>query len=142
MPALSAKVANVWRRSYGRRVGSTSAARWGRLPDAAAEVVQVEITAPWRRKQQRRVCSCRQPVERLERDRLQRHRAHAATRLGTLQSPVGERPAHIDDPRLTVEIAPLERGPFAGPQTGGGGEHDHRPVDGSELRGERVDLAP
>jgi hypothetical protein len=55
---------------------------------------------------------------------------------------VRERPAHVDDPRLTVEIALLKRDPFAGPQTGGGGGHDHRPVDGTELRAERIELAP
>jgi hypothetical protein len=59
-----------------------------------------------------------------------------------LQPPVRERPAHVDDPRLAVEVALLERDPFAGPQAGGGGEDDHRPVGRVEVGGERVDLRP
>jgi hypothetical protein len=55
---------------------------------------------------------------------------------------VRECPAYVDDPCLPVEIAPLERDPLAWPQAGGGGEDDHRLVDGTQLLGERLDLGP
>jgi hypothetical protein len=48
----------------------------------------------------------------------------------------------VDDPRRAVEVALLERDPFAGPQAGGGGEDDHRPVGRVKMRGEPVDLRP
>lgn len=48
----------------------------------------------------------------------------------------------MDDPRVAVEVALLDRDAFAGPKAGGGGDDDHRPVDGTELLGDRVDLRP
>jgi len=55
---------------------------------------------------------------------------------------VRERPPHIDDPYLGVEIALLERDPLTRPQAGSGGEDDHRPVDRAEALGDGVDLRP
>ncbi|MGH2946511.1 MAG: hypothetical protein ACRDPC_09690 [Solirubrobacteraceae bacterium] len=46
----------------------------------------------------------------------------------------------VDEAVVEVDVAVLERDPFAGAQAGGGGEQDHRPVDGSELGGEGVEL--
>jgi hypothetical protein len=46
----------------------------------------------------------------------------------------------VDEPGVQVDVAVLERDPFAGAQAGGGGEQDHRSVARSELGGERVEL--
>ncbi len=79
----------------------------------SAEVVQVQISAARRWKQEGRVWSRRKPIESVQRDRLQRHRAHAPARLRALQTSVRKCPAHIDDPRGAVEVAMLDRDPFA-----------------------------
>jgi len=42
---------------------------------------------------------------------------------------------------LAVDVAVLERDPFAWAQAGGGGEQDHRSVARPELGGERSELA-
>jgi hypothetical protein len=47
----------------------------------------------------------------------------------------------VDEPVVEVDVAVLEGDPFAGAQAGGGGEQDHRSVQGSELGGERLELA-
>ncbi len=47
-----------------------------------------------------------------ERDRLQRHGADAALGLGALDPPVPERPPHVDDPGVPVDVALLERDPL------------------------------
>ncbi len=69
-----------------------------------------------------------QPVERLNRFRLQRHRARAQSGLGVLDPAVCEGAPHIDDVGLEVDVVLLEpeegRSPFApakitiGPYTG------------------------
>ncbi len=74
MPARSAKVANVCHRSQILRkwLDPGRDLRW--LPLAVAEVVQAEVAAPLGREEQSAVPSRQLALDRLERDRLQRHR--------------------------------------------------------------------
>src|SRR5204862_8087259 len=79
------------------------------LPVAAVEVAEVEVAAACVRKQQRAVVPQPQLVERLDGDRLQRHRASAQPRLGLLDPSVRERASNLDDTGATIEVALFER---------------------------------
>jgi hypothetical protein len=48
----------------------------------------------------------------------------------------------VDDARLEIEVAPLEREPFGWTKPGRGREHHHRPVAGRQIRGDRIELGP
>ena len=108
---------------------------------AAAEVAEVEVAAGVR-EQQRAVFPRPQLVERLERDRLQRHRASAQPRLGLLDPSVRIRPSNLDDTGGTIDVALFEREQHRGPKPGRGREHDHRPERRPEPLGDRADLRP
>jgi hypothetical protein len=59
-----------------------------------------------------------------------------------LEPPVRVRPTHTDDAEITVDVALLERKQLRRSEPGRGCEHDHRPVDGTEPLGGRLDLLP
>ena len=82
--------------------------RLGRLPVAAAEDAEVDAAAA-RVREQDRVLRRRKLVERLERDRLQRHGAGAQPRLGVLEPAVRVRAPHVHDAGSAVDVALLER---------------------------------
>jgi hypothetical protein len=60
--------------------------------------------------------------------------------LGGLEAGDAEGSADVDEALLAVDVAALERNPFARAQAGGGGEQDHRSVTRPELGGEPGDL--
>jgi RNA polymerase sigma-70 factor (ECF subfamily) len=80
-----------------------------RLPLAVAEVVQVEVAAPLGWEQQWAVRTRRLAFERVQCDRLQRHRPQARLCLGALQPTLREGTADVDHTRLTIDVTPLER---------------------------------
>jgi hypothetical protein len=88
------------------------------------------------------VVSQRQLGERLERDRLQRHRTSAQARLRLLDPSVRVRPSNLHDTGGTIDVAVLEREQLGGSKPGRGREHDHRPEHRPEVIGERPDLRP
>src|SRR5215211_8732940 len=90
------------------------------LPLAVTEVVQVEVATPLGREEQRAVRARRLAFDRIQCDRLQRHRPPARLCLRALQPTLGERAANIDNSRLAIEIAPFEREPFGWSQPGRG----------------------
>jgi hypothetical protein len=59
-----------------------------------------------------------------------------------LQAAVRKGAANVDDSRLAIHVAVLEREPFAGTQPGGRGEEHHRTVMGAERSSECVELRP
>src|SRR6266508_4716356 len=65
------------------------------LPLAVAEVVQVEVAAPLGREDQRAVRTRRLAFDRVEGDRMQRHRPPARLSLRALQSTLRERTADV-----------------------------------------------
>jgi hypothetical protein len=52
------------------------------------------------------------------------------------------RPPYIDHTSVAVNVASLEREQLRRAKPGRRGEDDDRPVDGAELRGDRLDLLP
>jgi len=50
--------------------------------------------------------------------------------------------ADVDDPRLSVDVAPFERDPFGWTKPGRGGEDHHRRITRREPRRDRVELSP
>ena len=58
-----------------------------RPPLERAEVMDVDVAAPLTGEQQRRAVAVLDPVERVERPRLQRHRSHARFGSGTSAGP-------------------------------------------------------
>ncbi len=103
----------------------------GRLPLAVAEVVEVEVAAPLGREEQRAVRTRRLAFDGVQCDRLQRHLPPARLRLRALQPTLRERAASVDDTRLTIDVAPLEREPLGWTKSGRGREDHHRPVAGA-----------
>ena len=75
------------------------------LPVPAVEVAEVEVAAACVLKQQRAIFPRPKLVERLERDRLQRHRAPAQPRLGLLDPPVRIRPSNLHDAGGAIDVA-------------------------------------
>src|SRR5205814_6165414 len=82
------------------------------LPLPVAEVVQVEVATPLRGEHKRVLPTRWLPFDRIECDRLQRHRAPARLRLRALQPTLRERAVDVYDPRLQVDVPPFEREPF------------------------------
>src|SRR5215216_2041258 len=78
------------------------------LPVPAVEVAEVEVAAACVRKQQRAIFPLSKLVERLERDRLQRHRASAQPRLRVLNPSIRIRPSNLDDTGGIVHVALFE----------------------------------
>src|SRR5919197_459304 len=87
--------------------------RWP--PLERAEVMDVDVAAPLTGEQQRRAVAVLDPVERVERPRLQRHRSHARFGLRELQLTPSEGTAHVDDAFLAVDVALLESDPLRRP---------------------------
>jgi hypothetical protein len=108
---------------------------------ARPPVVRVEVAAFGGREEERRRAGWRRDlVERVECGPLKRYGA-GRLGLGGLQAIDAEGSADVDEALLAVDVAVLERNPFAGASAGGGGEQDHRPVARPELGGERRELA-
>jgi hypothetical protein len=80
--------------------------------------------------------------ERVQRDRLQRHRSLARLFLRALQATLRERTADIDDARHEIDVAPFQCEPFGWAKPGRGREDHHRPVAGREIRGDRIEFGP
>src|SRR5215218_10712596 len=118
------------------------AAIWAGFPVAVAEVVEVEVPAAGRREEKLTLTVGSEPVERCERDGLQRHRADAPLGLRCLEPAVSECATDVDDSCLAVDVALLERHPLAGPQSGRGREKHCRPVARPEPPSELVELRP
>ncbi len=76
--------------------------------------MQVKVGAAKRREQKLCIRTRGQPVERLERDRLQGHGADAAFGLSALQPVIAVRAPHIHDARNPVDVALFEGDPFPG----------------------------
>ena len=115
MPARRAKVAKVWPEIVDASQRHDPGCHLCWFPLARAEVVQIEVGATQRRKQQLGLSARWDPFERFERNLLQRHGADAALGLGALEPAVSERAPHVHDARLAVDVALLERDPFSGP---------------------------
>jgi hypothetical protein len=113
-----------------------------RLPVAAVEVAEVEVSAACVRKEQRAVVSWPKLVEGLERDRLKRNSASAQPRLRVLDPSICVGPSHLHDAGGTIDVTVFEREQLGGSKPGRGREHDHRPEARSEPLGERPDLRP
>jgi hypothetical protein len=130
MPARSANVAKECPQIVDPSDRVDSKLALGRLPFAVAEVVQVEVAAPSGGEHERRVGSGRKLLECDARDRLERHGASARVGLRALEAAVAERSLDVEDAGLVVDVAMLERDPFARPQPGRGGEQHERPWGG------------
>jgi hypothetical protein len=59
-----------------------------------------------------------------------------------LEPAVRVRPPHVHNAESAVDVALLEREQLRRSKPGRGGEHDHRPIDGSEPLCNDVDLLP
>jgi hypothetical protein len=90
-------------------MGSIPAARCASLHFAGAEVVQVDVATARRRKEERAL-RCRQPVERFEGDRLERHGADAPPRLRRLNLPAQELAADVHDAGHVVQVLVYQLG--------------------------------
>ena len=113
----------------------------GGFPVAPPEAAEVDV-APTRVREENRVLRRRETIERLKRDRLQRNGTGAQPRLCVLEPTVSECPPHVHDTGGAIDVAVLEREQLRGSKSGGGGEDDHRSVDGTEPLGDRLDLLP
>jgi hypothetical protein len=82
------------------------------------------------------------PLERSERDRLQRHGAHACCGLPTLDAAVSISAADVRDARIGINVAVLERDPLSRPQAGRGSEQHEWPVARSDLSGKLFEFRP
>jgi hypothetical protein len=60
--------------------------------------------------------------------------------FSALQPTLRERTADVNDLRLRIDVAPLEREPFGWSKSGRCREDHHRPVAGREICGDRVEL--
>src|SRR4029453_14305203 len=112
------------------------------LPLSFAEGVWVEVAASLGRKDKRAVCTQPLAFDRLERDRLQRHRPPARFGLRALQPSLRERAVDVDNPRSEVDVAPFEREPLGRTKSGGSREKHHRPKTGRRMRGDTFAPAP
>src|SRR6266511_3579304 len=87
----------------------------GRVQVAVTEVVEVEVTAARRREEKLTLTVGSEPVERREREGLQRHRADAPLGLRAFDPAVSERTTDVNDACFAVDVALLKRHPLAGP---------------------------
>jgi hypothetical protein len=81
-------------------------------------------------------------LERVERDCLERHGADAALGLGALDPAVAERPPHVEDTGVPVDIALLEGDPLPRPQAGRRREHHERALTIAKPGGDLGELSP
>jgi hypothetical protein len=65
-----------------------------------------------------------------------------ASVFGHLTRPFSKRSLDVQDAGLDVDVAVLERNPFARPQPSRGGEQHERPVARPDLLGELSDVCP
>lgn len=65
-----------------------------------------------------------------------------ASGVRAFEAAVSERSLDVEDAGLVVDVAVLERDPFARPQPGRGGEQHERPVARPDLVGELSDVCP
>jgi len=59
-----------------------------------------------------------------------------------LEAAVRERSSHVDDAEATVDVTLLQAEQLGGSESGCCTEDDHRPIERTELRGDRFDLLP
>src|ERR671930_2464540 len=76
------------------------------LPLSVAEVVPVEVAAPLRGEHKCALATRTLLLERVQCNRLQRHRSAARFGLRAFQSTLGERAVDVDDPRVQVDVTP------------------------------------
>ena len=112
------------------------------LPLAVPEVVPVEVAAPLRGEHK-----CAPPtrsllLERIECNRLQRHRSAARLCLRAFQPTLRERAVDVYDPGLQVNVAPFEREPFGRTKPRGSREDHHRPIAGREICCDGIEFGP
>ena len=84
----------------------------------------------------------RKLLERVERDCLERHDTDAALGLGTFDPSVAERPPHVDDTSLPVDIALLERDPLPRPQARRCRKQHERALTVAQPGGDLGELSP
>jgi hypothetical protein len=104
-----------------------------RPPVLASEDPEVDPATAHVRKQNR-VVRRRQPVEGVERLRLQRDRARAQPRLRVLEPAVRVGATNVDGTKLAVNVALVEPKQLRRSQPCRGREDHHRPVHQPELR--------
>jgi hypothetical protein len=118
------------------------------LPQAARAsrawcgVVQIEVAAARRGKDQGRARICWCSLEGGERDRLERNGPDAPLRLGALEPTLGEGPTDVGDPLVEVNVAAFERDPLARSKAGSGREDHHRPVTRAKPGRDRFEFGP
>jgi hypothetical protein len=110
-----------------RRGSGARCRRQSAVPLVPAPRVQVQVAASDTRKQERRIETWGEAVERLSDALAQRDGPERAGLLPVvLYLPVGVDTADVQDARLPVDVASLEREPLGAAEAGAGGDERER----------------